>query len=187
MNLTRTSDASAETLSLVEVRSQLKILGSDDDDSFRMFIAGIRKQTETYLAQTLVDSTWELKIDEFQEQMVLPMKPIQSISSIVYVDDDGDTQTLSADQYQFDKQGRLMPAYDKDWPDTREQYDAVTITYVAGNEDPGQVDDDIKLAMLMWIGSCDINREDVVVGPTISEIPNSAKTILAPHRAWHSL
>ena len=184
MNLVRLLDASSEALSLAEVRTQLRITVTDDDDAFRLFIAAIRQETETYLRQTLVTSTWELKLDSFEDQIELPMYPIQSISSIEYVDNDGASQTLASTEYQFDRKGRIKPAYSKSWPDTRDQYDAVTITYIAGETNPGQVSDDIKLAMLLWIGACDLNRENVIIGVNVSEIPNSAKNILDRIREW---
>ena len=183
MNLTRTFDAESETLSLTDVKTQLRITETDDDDALRIFIAAIRHQTETFLGHTLVTSTWELKLDCFNSEIELSMGPIQSITSVQYVDTDGATQTLAADQYQFDIGGRLKPSYSNSWPSTRDQYDAVTITYIAGETHAGNVKPDIKLAMLLWIGACDLNRENVAFTQVI-EIPNSAKDILSPYRKW---
>lgn len=182
-NLTRTLDAESETLSLADVKTQLRITGTDDDDALRAFIAAIRHRTETYLGKTLVTSTWELKLDCFDDEIQLPMDPIQSISPIQYVDDDGATQTLSSSLYQFDSKGRLKPSYGNSWPSTRYQYGAVTITYIAGKTHAGNVEPDIKLAMLLWIGECDVNRENVAF-TQVSTIPSSAKDLLSPHRNW---
>lgn len=183
MNLTRTFDAESETLSLTDVKTQLRITVTDDDDALRIFIAAIRHQTETFLGKTLVTSTWELKLDSFDTEIELPMRPIQSITSVQYVDTDGATQTLAADQYQFDVAGRLKPSYSNSWPSTRDEYDAVTITYIAGKTHAGNVQADIKLGMLLWIGACDLNRENIAFTQVI-EIPNSAKNILSPYRRW---
>lgn len=182
MNLTRTFDAESEPLSLTDVKTQLRITTTDDDDAIRMFIAGIRKETEWYIGKTLITTIWEYKRDGFGVEFCLPMPPIQSISSVSYVDSDGANQTLAASGYQFDKAGRMRASYGNSFPSTRSQYDAVTVTYVAGETNAGNVDEDIKLAMLLWIGACDINREDNVIGTIISEIPNSARNILASHR-----
>lgn len=183
MNLVRTFDAESEALSLTDVKTQLRITNTDDDDSLRQFIASIRRRTENYLRKSLVTTTWEYKIDAFESEMLLPMGPIQSITSVQYVDSDGETQTLAASGYQFDRKGRLKPSYDNDWPSTRDQYDAVTVTYKAGQTHAGNVDPDIKLGMLLWIGACDLNRENIAF-TQISTIPNSAKDLLSPHRNW---
>lgn len=181
MNLTRTLDAESETLSLADVKTQLRITGTDDDDALRAFIAAIRHRTENYLGKTLVTSTWELQLDCFGDEIRLPMNPIQSISSVQYVDDDGATQTLSSSLYQFDRKGRLRPSYGNSWPSTRYQYGAVTVTYIAGETHAGNVEPDIKMAMLLWIGACDVNRENVAF-TQVSVVPDGAKDLLAPHR-----
>lgn len=184
MNLNRTLDAESETLSLADVKAQLRISGTSDDDALRMFIASIRHRTEQFLGKTLVTSTWELKLDCFGDEIQLPMDPVQSITSVQYVDDDGVTQTLSSSGYQFDSKGRLKPSYGNEWPSTRTQYGAVTVTYIAGKTHAGNVEPDIKLAMLLWIGASDMNREDVIVGTVIANIPDGAKSLLSPHRNW---
>ncbi len=185
MNLVRTFDAESEALALSDVKTQLRITNTNDDDALRPFIAAIRHKTETYLGKTLITSTWELKLDAFESELNLPMDPIQSIESIGYVDENGDSQTLAASGYQFDRRGRLKPSYGNDWPDTRYEYNAVTITYKAGETHAGNVQEDIKLAMLLWIGACDVNRENVVIGTIINDIPDGAKSLLMPYRRWN--
>jgi len=183
VNLTRTLDASSEVLSLTEVKNHLRIASSiADHDSFRRFIAAIRHRTETFLGKTLITSTWEYKLDAFPVEICLPMGPVQSITSIGYTDTDGNPQTFT--DFQFDAQGRLKPAVGFSWPGTEDSYDAVTVTYVAGALNAGQVQEDIKYGMLLWIGACDIARENTVVGAgvVVSEIPKGAESILAPYR-----
>lgn len=183
MNLTRTLDAESETLSLTDVKTQLRITDTSDDDALRIFIEAIRHHTETYLRRTLVTSTWEMKVDCFMPEMILPMGPIQSITSVQYVDTAGTTQTLASSGYQSDAYGRLKPSYGNSWPSTRDQYDAVTVTYIAGETHAGNVTQNIKLAMLLWVGACDLNRENIAFTQVI-EIPEGAKALLAPHRNW---
>ena len=127
-------------------------------------------------------STWTYTLDAFESEIELPMRPIQSISSVSYVDTDGNTQTLAASGYQFDATGRLKPSYGNTWPNTQEGYGAVTVTYIAGATHAGNVPNDIKHAMKLIIGSFEQNREDHLIGTTITTIPNSAKNLLAPHR-----
>ena len=184
MNIVRTLDAESEVLSLTDVKSHLRITSAANDDAFRMFIAAIRHRTEIHLAKTLVTTTWQYTIDAFQDEIKLPMWPIQSITTVDYVDTDGNSQTLSSSIYQFDIKGRLKPSFGNAWPATRDQYDAVTITYVAGKVHPGFIEPDIKMAMLLWIGSADVARENTVIGAgvVVSQIPSGAVSLLAPHR-----
>ncbi len=180
MNLTRITDAESEAVTLTEVKNQLRIgSGSENDQSFNLFIAAIRHKTETFLGKTLITSKWSYKIDKFCGDLILPMGPVQSVESITYIDTNGDEQTF--DDYQFDRAGRLKPSYGFSWPDTREQFDAVTIDYTAGES---EAKPDIKLAMLLWVGACDINREDNQIAVSVSEIPNGAKSALMPYRDY---
>ena len=183
MNLARTLDAESEALSLTEVKNQLRISASTaDHDSLRGYISAIRHRTETFLGKTLITSTWEYKIDAFPRVICLPMSPVQSITTVSYVDTDGATQTFT--DFQFDISGRLAPAFSFNWPSTRDQFDAVTITYIAGELNAGEVQEDIKYAMLLWIGACDIAREDTVIGAgvVVTQIPGGAENILSPYR-----
>jgi uncharacterized phiE125 gp8 family phage protein len=181
MSLTRTYDASSETLSLTDVKNHLRITGTDEDDVLLQFIAAIRQKTETYLRRTLVTSTWVQTLDNFPELVRLEMGPVQSITSISYIDVDGNTQAYTT--FQYDSTGRLLPAWGYTWPSTRDQLEAVTITYVCGATHAGNVQQDIKLAMLLWIGSMDINRENTAFSQ-VSVIPESAKSILNMYRDW---
>ncbi len=182
MNLIRTVDASSEAISLTDVKNQLRVASSTaDHDSFRFYIGAIRHRTETFLQRTLITSTWEYKIDAFCPVIHLPMPPVQSVTTVSYVDTDGDSQTFT--DFQVDDSGRLAPAFSFNWPSTRWQFDAVTITYIAGELDAGQVKDDIKYAMLLWIGACDVLRENVVVGAgVIVSQPEFSENILAPYK-----
>jgi len=180
MNPRRNQDATQEAISLSEVKDHLRITGTADNAELRTLIAGIRHETEKYLGRTLVSTTWELILDAFTDEIVLPMPPVTAINSISYVDTDGVTQTFS--DYQFDRKGRLLPSYGNEWPQTRDQLGAVTIIYTAGDAHAGLVPPDIKLAMLLAIGSREICREDLIVGTTVSQLPNGSKAMLHPHR-----
>lgn len=70
-----------------------------------------------------------------RNQIVLPLPPVQSVSSITYLDEAGNSQTLSPSNYIVDtasEPARIMPAFNLSWPSTRIQPGAVTITFVAG-------------------------------------------------------
>lgn len=65
-----------------------------------------------------------------------PRPPLQSVSSLQYIDTGGVTQTLvSGTDYLVDttgQQGRITPAYGTVWPWARAQINSVTINYIAG-------------------------------------------------------
>src|SRR5690606_36285460 len=83
--------------------------------------------------------TLTLTLDRFPcGPIYLPYPPLQSVSSIGYVDPQGVAQTVGVADYQVDinsEPGRLVPAYGTTWPSTQCVLGAVTIEYVAGYSD----------------------------------------------------
>ena len=74
----------------------------------------------------------------FRSAFELPLSPVQSVSSITYLDENGASQTLASSGYRVLNTGaetrrcRVELAYGESWPTTREIEQAVTVTYVAG-------------------------------------------------------
>lgn len=70
------------------------------------------------------------------EEILLPWSPVQSVSSVAYVDTAGVTQPLTVTtDYVVDtssEPARIYPAYQCSWPSCRGQRNAITVTYIAG-------------------------------------------------------
>jgi hypothetical protein len=65
----------------------------------------------------------------------IPNPPLQSVSSIVYIDTAGASQTWSSANYVVDatsEPGRIGLSSSASWPATQNRINAVTITYLAG-------------------------------------------------------
>lgn len=109
-------------------------------------------------------------------EIFLPFPPLQSVSSIKYIDTDGVQQTLDPTLYTVDtvsEPARITPAYGTTWPAIRNQINAVEVTFVCGYGAAANVPQGIKSWMLMRIGAMYENREELVVAQrvTVSELP----------------
>ena len=65
----------------------------------------------------------------------VPRPPFSSLTTLQYVDSNGDTQNVTASDYTVDSSAepaRIYEAYNKTWPTTQVIRNAVTVTYVAG-------------------------------------------------------
>ena len=98
-----------------------------------------REWIERYCNRSLINATFDYYLDEFPEDnspIVIPKGKLQSVTSLVYVDEDGVNSTWAAANYNVlskDRQfGIIEPAYDVTYPDTRTQKNAVTIRCVIG-------------------------------------------------------
>jgi uncharacterized phiE125 gp8 family phage protein len=169
----------------------LRLDSTDEQTTVEALIAAARGAVEEATQLQLITATWELTLDGFprnwSEPIELPRPPITAITSIAYTDENGAAQTLSASDYQVDAKsfpGRLVPAVDLEWPDTQaDKLNAVTITYTAGYGAAGSsVPRPLRQAMLLLVSHWFENREAVVVGTIVTELPFAVKSLIAPFR-----
>ena len=138
----------SEPLKLTEAKKHLEIANSDTthDQHVLNLITASRQQFERDTQRLTTSRTVVEKLADWPtEDWKLYYRPVISLDSITYVDENGQSQTLSSSVYSFDQQQRrILLAYDEDWPDARVQWDAITVTYTAGQT---QVDEIVKSAI----------------------------------------
>jgi hypothetical protein len=101
-----------------------------------------------------------------------------AVESITYVDSSGVTQTLASTEYSIDTvsvPGRVHLAYGKSWPTTRQQWDAVRVTYVVGWA-ADSVPASIKQAILLLVSQMYEKRTEEV------ELDMAGRALLSPFR-----
>lgn len=146
-----------EPLDLDTVKEQLRIDGDDDDALLLRLITPARMMAEHILGRVLITQTLAYTLDAWPDTswMALPKPPVQSVTSVAYIDSAGDSQTWDSAEYTVsldDWRPRLAPVYGGSWPSPRGQLDAITVTYVAGYGDTGlDVPGPILQAMLLMI------------------------------------
>lgn len=180
----RTVAPTAEPLDADDARRHLRV--TDEDVDVAAMIAAARAKCEGRLERALITQTWTIDLDGFWSgDLELPYPPLQSVSSIVYWNDEtGTTDTVASTVYEVDtasEPGRVRLKPGQDWPsDLYGKTNAVRITFVAGyGSTYASVPDGIKQAMRLLVGHYDQNREGVVVGSTATELPEAVETLLA--------
>lgn len=184
--LVRTSDPATEPLSLGDAKEHLRVDYTDDDDLISGLVTAARQHVEETTARALITQTWTLKLDSFPpDTILLPRPPLQSVTSITYLDSDGNSQTLSSDLYDVhtgDVPGRVTRGYNDTWPLTRGIPNAVTVTFVAGyGAAAADVPAPIVHAMKLWVADAYRNREETITGTVVARM-RSADALLAPYR-----
>ncbi len=97
-------------------------------------------------------------------EMYLPFPPLQTVDSIKYIDQDGIQQTLASTEYKVDtssEPARIVPAYGKTWPATRNEINAVEVTFTCGFGAAAAVPEGIKSWIKIRVGSMYENRSEV--------------------------
>jgi len=178
----RTVDPTEEPLTVDEVAAHVEYGGNDHDEKFVRWIRAAREQVEYDTDLALVTQTWVQRLDRPPETfwrdqnsrimlddllfhlpgsgisrwLELQKRPVQSLTSITYLDTAGDSQTMSSADYELDTK-RLQPvvwlAYNASWPATRGIQNSLAATYIAGYGARTAVPQMLKQAMLMQIYS----------------------------------
>lgn len=185
--LTRSTPPTAEPLTIQEARKQVEL--SDDytrhDDDLFKFIRSARERAEAITGRQICTATWDLYLDRFPQHtdslIYLPKPPLQSVSSITYVDSAGDTQTWSSASYDVSthrEPGCIRLGYGKSFPTARDQLEAIRVRYVAGYGSASAVPFSLKAAMLLMVAHWFAHREAVNIGNIVNEIPMSASDLL---------
>lgn len=153
---------STEPVSLVEAKLQLRVTSTDDDTLITALIVAAREAAEYEMQRAIISQTSEKALDMFPDAIELP--PTASITSVKYLDSNGDEQTLSSGSYTLDNASDsapswLTPAYGYSWPDTYLDVNAVKVRYVAGWADANAAPKSIKQWILLNVGHWYANRE----------------------------
>lgn len=175
-----------EPVSLAEAKLHLKAETSADDTLISALIVAARQHIEVQLRRSLVTQTWRATFDGFpraSEGFRLLKGPVQSVTSVAYVDDAGVTRTLAGSVYAPPNYDDAVPvlalAPDQSWPSYRRQQGAVTVTYVAGYGSAAAVPQAIKQAILFLVGHWYAFREAVIVGEAPAALPLGVEALIA--------
>jgi len=177
-----------EPVSLAEVKTHLRVDITDDDDLITALVVAAREYCEAFQNRAYITQTWELTLDEFPETpLVIPKPPLQSVSSVKYIDYEGTETVFDAANYIVDtssEPGRLTLAYGVTWPTvTLQRLNGVKITFTAGYGDSASdVPQTVKQAILLLVGHWYENREASLVGSVSREIEFAVHALLWPER-----
>ena len=136
-------------------------------------IKAVRKDVEKVLARKLITQTWKYYLDRWprDDYIEIPFPPLQSVSSVNYMDTDATTIPLTVTtDYIVDsvsEPGRIVLPYSGMWP-TGILYpvNPIEIEFVCGYGDNGEdVEEPIIQAMLLQVAAMYMNREEITDKP----------------------
>ncbi len=125
-------------VSLSDIKDHLRVDISTDDDLITSYINAAISIVQNKSNRQLITATYTTTLDDFTNKIRLFPSPLQSVTSINYVDTNGQSQTLSTSVYSVITNasvGYIVKAYGQSWPSTRVQDEAATIVWKAGYGD----------------------------------------------------
>lgn len=175
----------AEPVSTANMKTHLRVDHFDEDDFIGGLIKAARRHIESIQNRSLIDTTWDLYLDEWPsgDEIVLPRAPLSSVTSIVHIDDDDTETTFAASNYivdTFSVPGRVVLKNGNQWPsgDLR-SVNGIRFRFVAGyGTAASDVPEDsvhlIKLMVSHWYE----HREPELVGTTTKQLPHALDALL---------
>lgn len=143
-------------VSVADAKLSCRFDSSALDTDIEDMIKDAQRLTEHETGVSLTASTWEVSLDSFPAAIELTRLPVASITSIKYKDTAGVEQTLDSAAYALDAQDAYgfayaVPAYGTEWPDTRDEINAVKVQYVAGVATAAEVPSHLRRKVKIFV------------------------------------
>lgn len=175
-------EPSSEPVTVDELKEFARIDGSDEDTLLESLIKAVRQAMELYLNRTLITTQYKLLMDYWPGWEVgLPMPPLQSISSVKLLDEDGTETDYDSDNYFVVTEsipGQLILKNSVSPPFNSNRYKfGYEIKFLAGyGDDSTDVPDAILNAIKQWCTMIYESRAE------ITEPPEQIKASLSLYR-----
>lgn len=174
-----------EPLTYTEVKNFLRL----NDDSEQTFVTSLitvaREMVESRIWRPLISQTWAMQFDYSELGLNvynINKAPLLSVVSVTYYDENNDLQILATNQYEVDIYGSPARFRFINIPKVKERFNAVQLNFTCGYTNAAAVPLPIKQAMYLIIGHLYENRQDVITGTQVHEVPDTSKFLLEPYR-----
>ena len=169
---------------LEEVKEYLRVTSTYEDDLLTLLIDAAVGYVEMTTNKTLASKSYTQYCDYFIDTIALDHSPLTSVTSINYIDTDGNSQLLSSSVYSENSASapsEINLAYGQSWPATRDVKNAVTIVYSAGYATWTVVPELLRQAVKFLVGHWYMNRE-AASNIKIEDVPLTVNCIITKYK-----
>lgn len=187
----RYAEPTIEPVSTADMKLHLRVDTTADD----LYITGLVRLARQYIEDlcgvTMLTTTWELVLQAFpsSSEILLPMAPVQSVTSVKYTPYGSSEATFSSANYAVDTlsmRPKIALIKTASWPgDELTTLNGVKVRYVAGYSSVAAVPEQLKHAVRLLTGHFYENREQVTVSNEVAkEIPIGIYALVNSFRVW---
>lgn len=154
MTLFRTVGPSAEPVTLVEVKTHLRLDHTADDSLLAGLIRAAREEVERSAGLALLAQSWRLALDRWPRsgRATLAVHPVRAVLSVTAYGTEGEASLLSAADYQVDLLSRPARVHFHRMQAPLRAMNGVEIDFRAGFGEAGtDVPDQLKRAILLLV------------------------------------
>lgn len=161
---------------LALLKSHVRVDFDDDDALLSLYLSAATSYFERATRRLLSQQSRTVKLGAWVA-VRLPFPPVASITSVSFVDEDGNSQTLASSSYSLDNTGPMpVLRWVGDLPSLHgESFDLVTVTYQAGWNDPPT---DVVRAVLELAAGYYLTRESVAT-IQFAPVPFGVESVIA--------
>lgn len=177
----RTVPPAQPTVTVAELKDHCRTPQSftGDDDYFERWEKAATRLIEDELGLALMEQTHELRLECFPTcEIPVPQPPLLAVSSVTYLDLNGDRQTLDDDVYEVDTTdtpGLIRLGYNQSWPAHRVRPGSIVVTYTCGHTNNEEVDEELRQAVKMLVAEMEEQRETTLTGTISEQLPLLAR------------
>lgn len=153
----RVTAPTALPVSVEAVMNALRVEGEEFEDQIERLINAAVDHYEGWsgvLGIAIVDQTWRQDFGRFEDKMSLNVRPVLSVSSVKYRNDQGQIATVAADSYTLKHNGggQAYVRFDRGFTAPVDLYEdaPVSIEYVSGWP-AAKVPADIQTAIILFV------------------------------------
>ena len=183
-----------EVLSVLDAKAHLRVTTADEDAYIEALVGASRTWFEEQTSRALITQTWDLWLDgwPFAREIELPRPPLQTVTSVVYYDQDDAEATFASSNYLVDADatiGRVILNATASWPTTSlRPAKGVRVRFVAGQgDDVTDVSEIDRMAVRLLVSHFFELREPMITGTIVSEVPMGLRSIIWRDRAQRTL
>lgn len=157
-------------------------------------IIAATEDVEAHTGRALVQRSFEYRQNGFSRVIELPRAPVQSVTSVKYLDTNGAEQTLATSVYDTDlvhEPSLITLAYGENWPSVRNTRGSVRVVFVAGYALDGtdyrkNIPKSIKQAILMIVEDLyEFSGAKVAGAGNVVNENAAVRSMLFKHRVWY--
>jgi uncharacterized phiE125 gp8 family phage protein len=190
MQIRLKTEPDGEPLSVSELEGWLRLDTAEENEIIAGLIVAARQQAESFTNRALLRQAWELVLSGFHtNEIKLPFPKLLQVVSVKYYDSNNQLKTLSSADYQVVSDavvGLIKPTWDRSsWPSTYTREDAVVIEFQAGFGDREDIPEPILTAMKLLVAHYYENRQPVVTGTIVAQMPMLVGFLLSPYKVHY--
>jgi uncharacterized phiE125 gp8 family phage protein len=174
-----------EPITIESIKDFVRIDDDTEDTTIARFIRTARAHVESVTSTKMVTQTVYFRTDKWSDFQRLPVAPVRSVTSIQYVDVDGQTQTVDPTIYEANLEGlepEIVLVQGNAWP-TNRSGSLIRVNASVGYGAPGEQPDVVIQCIAMMVADFYAQRETFSpTGAISAPLAADVDAMLSNHR-----